>query len=459
MRTNKKPESILTHGGAKAKRINIELQLRRAVLACLLFEDSFYESGVDIAKRITELVHLNKPEVVAQLAIEARERMKLRHIPLLLVRELARHKDKEKVNVSDVLARVIQRADELSEFVAIYWKDKKQPLSGQVKKGLAKAFTKFNEYNLAKYNRDNEVKLRDVLFLCHAKPKDKEQEEVWKRLIDNKLTVPDTWEVQLSAGKDKKEVWTRLINEEKLGDLAILRNLRNMISADVDPSLIKKAINRIKGERVLPFRFISSAKYAPKYESELEKAMMVSLSNSSKLKGKTVLILDVSGSMSVPLSRKSDLSRLDSAAALAIIVRELCEEVNIYATAGSDSRIIHKTELLPPRHGFSLRDCFKEAERRLGGGGIFLKQVMDYTFDKEKEADRIIVFTDEQDCDRKCNPSSAKLWGKNHYLINVSCEKNGIGYDSWNHIDGFSERILDYIIEFERLNYEYRNNV
>src|ERR1051325_7540236 len=127
--------------------------------------------------------------------------MKLRHVPLLLVRVMARHKTHRHL-VGDTLARVIQRADELSEFVAIYWKDGRVPLSGQVKKGLAAAFPKFDEYALAKYNRPGPIKLRDVLFLAHAKPRDAAQAEAWKRLVEGQLTTPDTWEEQDVAELD-----------------------------------------------------------------------------------------------------------------------------------------------------------------------------------------------------------------------------------------------------------------
>src|SRR3989440_11872017 len=143
--------------------------------------------------RIAERVPKAGAEKVAALAVEAREQMKLRHAPLLLVREMARHKT-HRALVSETLARVIQRADELAEFVAIYWKDGRVPLSGQVKKGLAAAFPKFDEYQLSKYDRSGPIKLRDVLFLAHAKPRDEAQAEVWKRLIAGELTAPDTWE-------------------------------------------------------------------------------------------------------------------------------------------------------------------------------------------------------------------------------------------------------------------------
>ena len=129
-----------THEGAPAAVLTPEQALRRSVLSCMLWESEFYEDGVQIAGRIHELVPRVDAEKVAALAIEARERMKLRHAPLLLVREMARHATHRQL-VGETLARVIQRADELAEFVAIYWSGGRQPLSAQVKKGLASAFT------------------------------------------------------------------------------------------------------------------------------------------------------------------------------------------------------------------------------------------------------------------------------------------------------------------------------
>ena len=101
--------------------------------------------------------------------------------------------------MAETLARVIQRADELAEFVAIYWAQGREPLSAQVKKGLAAAFPKFDEYALAKYDRAGAVRLRDVLFLCTRVRVDEAQAALWKRLAENELATPDTWEVALSA--------------------------------------------------------------------------------------------------------------------------------------------------------------------------------------------------------------------------------------------------------------------
>src|SRR5882762_23259 len=205
-----------TREGARGKSFTPEMELKRALMNCLLWENQFYEDGVAIADRIKALVPKVAPERVAALAIEAREVMKLRHAPLLVVREMARH-EKHRGLVADTLARVIQRPDEMTEFLAIYWADalgpmqqrKRQPVSAQVKKGLAKAFAKFDAYQLAKYDRDGPVSLRDVLFITHAKPANPDQAKVWKQLVDGTLASPDTWEVNLSGGADKKETFER----------------------------------------------------------------------------------------------------------------------------------------------------------------------------------------------------------------------------------------------------------
>src|SRR5438309_2163222 len=135
------------------------------------------------------------------------------------------------------------------------------PLSAQVKKGLARAFKKFSTFQLTRYNRDGAVKLRDVMFLTHPNPSKTDTwhntshgdvTDFYKKLA-NKEALPtvDTWETELSAGKDKKATFTRLIHEGKLGGLALLRNLRNMQQAGVEEQLIKDAIVNMRTDRIL----------------------------------------------------------------------------------------------------------------------------------------------------------------------------------------------------------------
>jgi hypothetical protein len=432
MKTNVKNTPKRTHNGAVAKNINALQELRRSVMACMLWEDTFYESGKSIADRIKDLVSQVSGEQAMQVAIDAREKMKLRHTPLYITRLMAQN-DHQKKYVADTLSRVIQRADELTEFLSIYWKEKRCPISNQVKKGLATAFTKFNEYALAKYNRDGAIKLKDVLFLTHAKPMSDTQDALWKRLINDELKTPDTWEVELSASKDKKASWTRLLEEEKLGALALLRNLRNMEQAGVSEKLIRQALLNIKTERVLPFRFISAARHAPKYEAELEQGMFKCLENHEKLSGKTIILIDVSGSMESKVSGKSDISRLDAACGVAMLLREICDSVEVQTFS-------YDTKLVPSRRGFALAEAIDKSQQH---GGTYLGESVKKM--NVKEGDRLIVITDEQSSDRVPDPAFDKA-----YMINVASYRNGVGYGKWNHVDGWSESIVDYILELER---------
>jgi 60 kDa SS-A/Ro ribonucleoprotein len=439
-----------THEGAPARHISPELQLRRSVLGCLLWESQFYEDGVEIAGRIAELVPKVGVEKVAALAIEAREQMKLRHAPLALVREMARHKT-HRALVAEMLARVIQRADELTEFVAIYWKDGRVPLSGQVKKGLAAAFPKFDEYQLAKYDRGGPIKLRDVLFLAHAKPRDAAQASVWKKLIWGRLHAPDTWEVALSSvgasgtltrGADKGEAWERLLREKKLGALALLRNLRNMREAGVDEPLVLAAIDSMSTARVLPFRFLAAARYAPQWEEALERAMLKCVAGAEKLPGRTIVLVDVSGSMMVPLSRRSEMLRTDAGYGLAVLLREIAEKVAVFSFSD------HLVEV-PGRRGFALRDAIDMSQRH---NSTQLGKAVE-TLNRKEKYDRLIVITDEQAHDRVPAPDGSCGDGRPRrsagYIINVASYKNGVGYGKWTHIDGWSESVIEYIRALE----------
>lgn len=427
-----------THEGARAwGHMTPEQALRRSVLSCLLWEKEFYEDGQSIADRITELAEAVSLGTLASLAIEARSQFHLRHIPLLLLTVLARRGRGQHL-VSETIAQVIQRADELSEFLAIYAKangvgpDKIKPkLSAQVKKGLAAAFTRFDAYRLAKYDRAGAIRLRDVLFLVHAKPKDDEQCAIWKQLIAGTLPSPDTWEVALSGGADKKETFERLLREGNLGYLALLRNLRNMMDAGCDETLVREAIVARKNgaHRVLPFRFIAAARACPRMEPALDEALCAGIAESAPLLGRTIIAVDVSGSMDAKLSERSDLTRADAAAALACVVQ-------------GDLRVITFSDGLvevPPRRGMAGVDVILKSQVH---SGTYLGKTIEEI--NKLPHDRLIVVSDEQSADRVPDPVV-----KQAYMVNIASAKNGIGYGKWTHIDGFSERIFGFIREAE----------
>lgn len=434
MKLNTAPKPTFTHEGAKASHIKPADELRRTVMACMLWESGFYESGEAVADRLKRLVPLCNPHDVAEIAIEAREKQHLRHAPLLLVRELARDSKRCADGlIANTLCRVIQRADELTEFLAMYWSEGRKPLAKQIKKGLACAFCKFNEYALAKYNRDSTVKLRDVLFMVHAKPKDEEQAALWKRLVDGTLAAPDTWEVALSAGADKKATFERLLSEGKLGYLALLRNLRNMQQAEVDSALVFKALaDGAAKAKALPFRYVAAARAVPMWEAQIDAAMQTAMQGLDKLPGRTCVLVDVSGSMGEQLSAKSDLTRLDAAAALAVLVRGIAAEARVF-------RFNTSAQEVPARQGMALIDAIGRA-----GGGTTLGRAVRDVRAAWPQMDRLIVVTDEQSADAVGAP------GCKGYLLNVATNKNGVGYGDWTHISGFSEAVVDYIAATER---------
>lgn len=427
--------------------------LRRVVLANLLWEDNAYVDGEATTAAIKRLIPLCNPKDVAILTEEARLVQKLRHTPLFLAAEMCKYKE-TKEYVPSVLPRIITRADMLTDFLAIYWNRKKTPIAKCAKKGLAEAFHNFNEYKFAKYDRNSAIKLRDVMFLVHPKPRNEYETTLFAKVASRTLDVPETWEVMLSAGKDKKATWTKLIEEGKIGGLAMLRNLRNMVQAGVDKKVIEKGLANLKSSMLLPMNFLQAADNAPEFKRQIEDAMIESYKNLPKLPGRTLFIVDVSGSMGASYSSKSKYTRMDAAAAMAMLASNQCEDFELVCTAGSDRMCLHKTKHIQyPSKGFDIISQIKGTYRDLGGGGIFTRQCLEWCKENlGSDFDRIIIFSDSQDCDR-LNRRLPSPFGKYNYIVDVSSEKRGICYKGiWTaEITGFSENFLTFIAGYEGL--------
>ena len=426
MRTNRAvPRApITTRQGGPAVHINAEQALRRSVLACLLWEDTFYEDGKAIADRIAELVPQVSPEKVAEIAIEARNVHGIRHAPLLLLAELAGYSFGTSL-VRQTVPQVVRRADEPGELLALYWRDNpKAPLDKGLKKGIADALKRFDEYQFAKYDRAARYPLRLVMEMTRPKPTSDEQAALFGRVMTRTLAIPDTWEVVLSNGADKKETFERLLRTGKIGYFAVLRNLRNMEKAGVDRDLVKEVLLARKGAGgIEPFRYIAAARAVPQWEPMIDEALVSMIDDLPPLKGRTIILVDVSDSMNVKLSAKSDMTRMDAAAGLAAIVPG---DLRVFSFSNSVVEV-------PPRRGMAGVDAIKRSQQH---SGTYLGQAVARV--NTLPHDRLIVITDEQSQDRVPPPVA-----RNAYMINVGADRNGVGYrNGWTHLDGFSEAVL-----------------
>lgn len=421
-----------THEGGMASHITPLNQLRRTVMTCMLWENTFYESGRDIADRIKGLCAQVEPANIALVAIEARKDMNLRHVSLLLLCELLERGTGRLVG--DTIGEVISRADEIPELLAMYWsRPHTSKMPKQLKRGLGIAFNKFNEYSFAKYNRDKEVKMRDALFLARPVPATAEQQRIFDRIADGTLQTPDTWETNLSAGADKKETFVRLMNDGKLGGMAFLRNLRNMAEAKVTKTQVRAYMDEANFSRVLPFRFISAANAVPNWEDVVERGFLRCCDSKEKLGGRTAIVVDTSGSMQSQVSGKSDISCVDAGAAMAMICRELCDDVEVFAFGTTFAPV-------PARRAFSLRDSILKANV---GYGTNIAPVINHV--NRGNFDRIIVVSDMQLADRMPKPNA-----KHAYAMNVASYRNGVGYGDWTILDGYSDKVVDFITEYEK---------
>lgn len=357
----KTENAVLNHENAKAFKMSAEMELYTAVCASSM-QPKFYESNNECVERIAKLVKQVNPIFVAQLAIYARTVMNLRSVPLLLVVELARVHSGDDL-VSRTIDKVVLRADEIMELLMCYqWRNpqpglkKLNKLSNQIKRGLQLAFNKFDEYQFAKYDRNGmEVKLRDALFLVHPKAKDEAQQLLFDKISSNTLSTPYTWETELSklgtqhfeypeahqnAFRDK---WSELIMSGQLGYMALLRNLRNILNAEVSTEVLQIVANRISDShgvahsKQFPFRYFSAYRELEDSTNPnvaliidaLEKAMQVSASNIPVFNDNenTLIACDMSGSMKAPISRNSKIKLYEVGCTLAMLLQNRCKNL------------------------------------------------------------------------------------------------------------------------------------
>lgn len=400
-----KPHITKNLEGAIAYKMEDDMRLYTRVLTTLVGEDKFYKTGKEHDKAILANLKKVDPIFTAGLAVYAREVFNLRSIPVLLLAELAEIHRGDKL-IGKAIERIVKRPDELTELVAYRLNKYGRTLPHQIKKGLAKAFVKFDEYQLAKYNRAGDVKLKDVLFMVHPKPKDKEQDKLWKRLINDELKTPDTWETKISGKGSTKENWEDMLKSGKMGIMAVIRNLRNFVKNEVD---LKPAIKLLTDEDIIlkskqfPFRFYNAYRELAKVGAPVEilnavvDAMEISTKNVPDLGGRTLIAVDRSGSMDQPLSQYGSANYNEIAGLLASIYHKKNPSGTVVGSFSGkwDVRALNSRD--------SILTNMKEINKGEHGSTNTYK-VFDWLKESGEKFDRIIILSDEQ------------AWDSNQYL-------------------------------------------
>lgn len=435
LKMKSKAKQAVNYEGADAFVLTPQLELYTAVATAGL-SDQFYEKATDKLQRLQKLIAKNEADFVAKLAVYAREKMYLRTVPLVLTVELAKQASGNSI-VSKLTNRVIQRADEITELLAYYAManerknvKKLNKLSKQLQKGLAEAFNKFDEYQFAKYNRDADVKLKDALFLVHPKAKDEAQQALFDKIVKDELNVPYTWEVELSVlgqqkfeNDEKKKAafrakWEELIVSNKMGYMATLRNLRNILEAEVSKAALNKVCEYLSDAKAvakskqLPFRFLAAFRELKQLKNgrvskvleALENAVLQSAANIAGYDEdtKVVIAADVSGSMQKAISAKSKLQNYDIGLMLAMLLQNRCENV-ITGMFGDTWKVIN----VPKKNILSNVDEFYRREGEVGystNGYLVVKDLLQ----RKKVVDKVMLFTDCQ------------LWNSNNSRENIA---------------------------------------
>ncbi len=478
----RKAVAVTNYEGAKAFVMTPELELYSAVVTAGL-SDSFYEKGNDRLQRIVDLMEKTDAEFVAKLAVYARNKMYMRSIPQVLAVELAKRNSGNAV-VSKAVNGVVQRADEITELLAYYQLANKRAgtkklnkLSKQVQKGLAEAFNRFDEYQFSKYNREAEVTLRDALFLVHPKAKSDEQQAVFNKIAEKNLSVAYTWETELSAlGQQKFEndkakaaafraKWEELINSGKVGYMALMRNLRNIIEAGVSWDVMKKVCdtlsdaNAVAKSKQLPFRFLAAyrevkvlkADYVSMVLNALEDAVVASAQNIRGFDYNTRVLVacDVSGSMQKSISPKSKVLLFDIGLMLGMLMQSKCQRV-VSGMFGDRWKVIN----MPNRGVLSNVDEYYKREGEVGyatNGYLVINDLIN----RKVVMDKVMMFTDCQMWNTSQNGGSLQSSWKEYkqmapmaklYLFDLSGYGNtpiSVQRDDVTLIAGWSDKVFD----------------
>lgn len=436
-----KTESVAsanTFEGAPGFARDAKSELFLLAVSNMVGENTFYEKSSDRDERFRTLVRavaVQDPDWIGRLFSWLRSEANMRSASVVGALEAAKAMVDAKVPGSrSIVDSALQRADEPGEALAYWISTYGRRLPKPVKRGIADAAQRlYTEYSLLKYDTASHgFRFADVLDLTHAQPKAPWQGRLYKFALDRRhdregIVVGDelsmvrnnaairaqvnlgnfsslldpelvkaaglTWEDILSlAGSkvDKAQLWEALI--PSMGYMALLRNLRNFDIAGVSGTPATQVAARLADpdavakSRQFPFRFLSAyrATQSLRWGQALETAMNLSLANIPELPGRTLVLVDTSGSMDAPMSTMSDLKCMDAAAVFgaALALRNVGRTTLVQFGSSSNE--------IPVPKGGSLLKLLGKFQ---GLGGTYTATA---TRTHYAGHDRVVIVTDEQ---------------------------------------------------------------
>ncbi|MDI2131057.1 TROVE domain-containing protein [Yinghuangia seranimata] len=387
-------DTARTYEGGPAYLREPRGELLLFALTNMVGEDTFYESATARDQRFNDLVHTVAVEDgywMLGFVGWLRDAAGMRSASLVAAAEAVHARLTARTLNGfnrQIIGAALKRPDEPGEMLAYWTARHGRKIPKPVKRGVADAAARlYSERSLLKYDTDSKgFRFADVLELTHASPADDKpwQGELFKHAIDRRHkrdeTVPErlrtiaanralreaaeadpevlldaealraagmTWEDVLSlAGPrvDKAKLWTSIA--PSMGIMALIRNVRNFDQARL-PDDVAEAIaaricdpEAIAASRLFPYRFLSAHRAAPtqRWGHALDKALTAATANVPALPGRTLVLVDTSGSMLSTVSKRSQVRHVDIGALFGVALAHRGAEVDLVGFANGHFR-------------------------------------------------------------------------------------------------------------------------
>ncbi|NEB79595.1 TROVE domain-containing protein [Streptomyces sp. SID14478] len=442
VRTNGR--SLPTHQGGIGFERDARSELFLLAVANFVSQQTFYEDGAGRDDRFRALVRrlaVSDPEWTAGLLGWLRGDANMRTASLVGAAEYV--KARLDAGATDgpanrqVVASVLRRPDEPGEFLGYWTQTYGRAVPQPVKRGIADGVRRlYHGKALLKYDTAAKgFRFGDVLNVVHATPDPARpwQGDLFRYALDRRhhprtavapasvdvlvahrelMAVPVaerravltsaggaerlaaagmTWEALAGwlQGPMDKAAWEAVI--PSMGAMALVRNLRNFDEAGVSDEAAARVAAKISDpaevarSRQFPIRYLAAYRHAPslRWAYPLEQALGHSLAGVAPLTGRSLILVDRSGSMWAPLSARSQLNRADAAAVFGAALALRAERADLVQFGTGSTDVMY-------RKGESV---LKVLERFGDLGGTNTAEAVRRHF---RGHDRVLIVTDEQ---------------------------------------------------------------